>query len=166
MTLSQQAAVILEAVDQDLIRANEVIRWADRAIVTSEQPPRWLVELAILNPSDITGIISLTRANATDKLPVHWRIQILVLACETGLLSLGSSLPKLFHVLIGDARNTKESPLDERLRNALVDWDIQDCPDQVDPPLYLRFEALFREYLADAEEISGVLNWKRGHVIS
>jgi hypothetical protein len=159
MTISQQAAVTLEAVEHELLRVDGIVRWADSVIGAEEKPDFWLIELSTLNPLHITDFVSLLRAHAAETLPLHWRVQIIVLAYKAGLLSVQSSLPKLFQVLIFETKGATKDPLDEQLRDALVDWDFQEDLDVIEPSLRARFEALFREYLADAHEISTVLHW-------
>lgn len=162
MTLSQQAAVIIEAVEQGLFHADDVLRWADSVIISIEQPPAWLIELSTINPLYIQNFIGVLRKHAESTLPTRSRIQVLVLAWNQGILPLNSCLQKLFKVLIIEGfleAEQKEDPLDERLHDALVEWDSLDCLDVIEPRLYLKFEKIFREYLADANEIARVLNW-------
>jgi hypothetical protein len=71
-----------------------------------------------------------------------------------------SSLPKLFRVLIIETKGAKRDSLDERLRSALITWNFQEDLDVIEPQLHARFEMLFREYLADAHEVSAILHWK------
>ena len=132
MTISQQAAIVLEAVKHELLRVDGIIRWADSVIIAAEKPESWLIELSIHNPQDITGFVGLLRAHAAVSLPLRWRIQIIVLGYDAGLLSLFSSLPKLFRVLIFEEKGEKLDSLDERLYDALVDWDSQEDLDVIE----------------------------------
>jgi hypothetical protein len=161
LTISQQAFVILEAFEHQLLRVDGIIRWADSVIVASEQPAWWLIELSTHNPNDIAGLVSLLRAQATESLPLRWRVQIIVLAQNAGRLSVRSSLPKLFQVLIFDNKGAKEESLDKSLIDALIEWDSQDDLDVIEPALHAKFERLFRDYLTDAQLVSKVL--RLGH---
>jgi hypothetical protein len=160
MTLSQQAAIVLEAVEHELLRVEGIIRWADAAIVPTEKPETWLIGLSTLNPSQITDFVSLLRTHAAESLPLRWRVQIIVLAFDAGLLSVASSLPLLFRVLIVERRGAERDSADEQLADALVEWDCQEDLGVIPPVLHARFETLLRGYLADAHEISAVLHWK------
>lgn len=161
MTLSQQTALILEAVDLELMSSDGIIRWADSAVVTTEQPPAWLIDLATLNSTHNLDFIGLLRPHAVPTLPLHWRVQIVLVAFESGCLSLRSSLPKLFNVLFIERHGAQADALDERLINALVFWDCQEDLDEIESTLRARFESLFREYLVDADEVSQVLEHVR-----
>jgi hypothetical protein len=160
MTLSQQAAIVLEAVEHALLRVEGIIRWADALIVATEKPETWLIELSTFNPLNITDFVNLLRTHAAGSLPLRWRVQIIVLAFDAGLLSVASSLPLLFHVLFVECRGAERDSTDEQLANALVAWDCHEDLDVVPPALHARFETLFRGYLADAHEISAVLHWE------
>jgi hypothetical protein len=160
MTLSQQAAIVLEAVEHELLRVEGIIRWADGAIVASEKPETWLIDLSTLNPSHVRDFVSLLRTHAAESLPQRWRVQIIVLAFDAGLLSLASSLPLLFRLLIVERWGAEKDSADEQLADALVAWDCQENLDVIPPVLHARFETLFRGYLADAHEISAVLLWR------
>ena len=160
MTISQQAAIVVEAVEHGLLRVVGIIRWADSVIVAEEKPASWLIDLSTHSPQDITGFVGLLRAHAADVLPLRWKVQIIVLAYDAGLLSVASSLPLLFRVLIFEANGAKKDSLDERLRDALVEWDQQEDLDVIEPSLQAKFEVLFREYLPDAQKISAILHLK------
>ena len=75
-------------------------------------------------------------------------------------LSVATSLPLLFRVLILERMGAERDSADEQLIDALVEWDSQEDLDVIPSPLHARFETLFREYLADAHEISAVLHLK------
>ncbi len=160
MTLSQQASIVLEAVEHEWLRVEGIIRWADSVIAADEKPASWLIELSTYNPQDIIGFASLLRAHAAESLPLRWRVQIVVLAFDAGLLSVATSLPLLFRVLILERMGATRDSADEQLVDALIEWDSQDDLDVIPAPLFARFEALFRDYLADAHEISSVLYLK------
>jgi hypothetical protein len=88
------------------------------------------------------------------------RIQIVVLAHISGVLSLADTLPKLFRVAIVERQGARRDALDTQLVDALVDWDFQDDGTVIERPLRARFNALFREYLTDAQDVAAVLAWK------
>lgn len=141
------------------MRVDFVVRWADSAIVAADKPESWLIELSTLSPSDITGFIRLLHTHATETLPLRWRVQIIVLAYDAGLLSLAVSLRRLFTVLFIECRGAERDSSDEQLADALVAWDCLEL-DVIELPLHARFETLFRGYLADAHEVSSLLHLK------
>jgi|GEM_PF-5749056 len=159
MTLSQQAAIMLEALEHELLRVDSIVRWADSAIVAADKPESWLIELSTLNPSHITDFVTILRAHADESLPLRWRVQIIVLAYDAGLLSLPVSLRRLFTILFIERKGVKKDSSDQRLADALVEWDCLEL-DVIAPPLLARFETLFRSYLADAHEVSSLLHLK------
>jgi hypothetical protein len=159
MTLSQQAAILLEALDHELLRVDSIVRWADSAIVAADKPEAWLIELSTLDPSHITDFVTILHAHEDESLPLRWRVQITVLAYDAGLLSLAVSLRRLFTVVFIDGKGAERDSSDERLADALVEWDCLES-DVIAPPLRARFETLFRSYLADAHEVSSLLRLK------
>jgi hypothetical protein len=160
MTLSEQIAILLEAVKDGFLRPADIIQWADTIIVAMEKPPAWLIELSTLDPSKMVELVSLLRAQTPAPLTVRRQIQLIVLAHDAGLLSLKTALSRLFEVSIFDL---EEQPLDadgEHLVDALVELDCQEDPDVIEPPLLAKFESLFREFLTDANDVASVLPWK------
>ncbi len=157
MTISEQAAIVLEAFEHGVIRVEGVVRWADSRIIADENSSSWLIDLSTHSPQDITGFQSLLRTHAAKSLPLRWRVQIIVLGVDAGLLSVAASLPLLFRVLILERLDAKRDPADEQLVDALIEWDFQDKLSAISAPLHARFEGIFRQYLADADGISAVL---------
>ena len=156
MTSSQQAAIVLEAVEQGFLHEDGIVRWADSVIATAEQPDPWLIKLAKLASSNLTDYTRILRGQSAESVPLHWRVQMVALAHQHGLLSLHDSLPKLFNILIFDPKEAPEDSLDEQLHRALVEWDGQGCLEVIEIPLANEFNKLFQEYLADAGEISAL----------
>lgn len=164
MTLFEQAAVIVEAVEHGFWRADRIVRWADAEIIAARTPALWLIELSTADESDIATLMGMLRRKETDRLTLHRRIQIVALAWEAGLISLSASLPKLFAILMFEPKGATEDQLNERLHEALVDWDFHEDLDQIDPALLLTFEQLLRQYLLDAHETSELLQLKHENV--
>jgi len=158
MTLSQQTALIFETVEQGLFRVEDILRWADSTIVSMDRPPSWLIELSTLNPLHVQDFAKILREHTDESVPVHQRIQIVVLAWNDGRLSLKACLPKLFEILILEAKGYEESTLDRRLSEALVHWDSLEL-NVVELKLASEFEMIFREYLKVTQEVFSVLNW-------
>jgi hypothetical protein len=46
MTVSEQCAVLMEAIEDELLQPEDIVRWADEIIVAMEKPPTWIIELA------------------------------------------------------------------------------------------------------------------------
>jgi hypothetical protein len=164
MTLAQQASVIVEAAKQELLRTDGILRWVDSTIVSLEHPPSWLIELSTLNPADLQDFIGILREHSDQQPPpLHLRIQVIILGWKAGIVSLQSSLQKLF-ILIVEGSDTKvnEDLLDRKLSDALADWDQLEEPNSIDSTLSSKFEIIFDEYLKDAAEVAGVLGWKYG----
>jgi hypothetical protein len=166
MTLSQQTAVLLEAVDDELLQPDDIVRWADKVIIAEKQPSYWLIELSTLNSPYLVDYVRILRPQASSSmpLPMRSRIQIIILAYYAGLLSFRSCLPKLFRVMMVDHFELKRDALDARLADALVDWDFQEDLDKIEASLRARFDNLFREYLMNVSELSAVLPWKHDAV--
>lgn len=164
MTISEQTSILLEAAEHDFLQPEDIVRWADAVIVAMEKPPGWVIELSTLSSSHLVDFVSSLRAEAPSALSMHRRIQIVVLAHSTGMVSLINLLPKLFHIMIHEevleGKKLQRDALDEQLRDTLVEWDCQEDLDVIELPLRVKFEALFQEYLADAHDVAAVLSWK------
>ena len=156
MTLSQQAAIVLEAVEQGFFHEDGIIRWADSIIAETGKPEPWLINLAKLASSHITDYTRVLRGQSADSVSLHWRVQMVALAHQSGLLNLHDCLPKLFTILIFDPKEAPEDSLDEQLHQALVEWDSQGCLEVIELSLANKFEKLLHEYLADAGEVSAI----------
>ena len=156
MTLFQKAAIVLEAVEQGFLHEDGIVRWADSVMAAAEKPDPWLIKLAMLSSSNITDYTRILRGQSAESVPLHWRVQMVALAHQNGLLNLHDSLPKLFNILIFDPKEAPEDSLDEQLHRALVEWDGQGCLEVIEIPLAHKFESLFQEYLADASEVSAI----------
>jgi hypothetical protein len=163
MTLPEQCAILLAAIEQEILQAGDLIQWADSIIVAMEKPPAWIIELSTLYSPLTIDFASRLRAQASAPLPVSRRIQIIVLAYNSGLLSLPDTLSRLFRVMmVRGMRPPATDPLDRRLVDALHDWDEQDDLDVVELPLQAKFRELFREYRTNADDIIAILPWKFG----
>lgn len=160
MTLSEQSAVVLEAVEQSLLKPQGIVHWADELIGSQEIQPYWLIELSTLNSQLLADYVPLLREHAEKSHSLHRRLQVVVLAYEAGLLDLVETLSKLFQLtILGPDRDRKDA-LDERLADALVEWDCQEELSVVELPLQAKFHALFKEYLTDAHDVASVLAWR------
>ena len=161
MTLSEQSAILLEAVEQELLREPEgIVRWADGVIVAMDEPPAWVIDLSMLRSPHLIDFVVPLREHASVPVALHRRIQVVVLAYLAGELSFADTLPKIFRVTILERHGVKRDALDERLADALVEWDCQEDLSVIEPPLRAKFEALFREYSADAQDVAAVLQWR------
>ena len=156
MTISQQAALILEAVEQGFIHEDGIIRWADSMIAETVKPEPWLINLAKLASSQITDYTRILRGQSAESVPLHWRVQLVALAHQNGLLNLHDSLPKLFSILIFDPKEALRDSLDEQLHAALVEWDGHGCLEAIEVSQAHQFQKIFQDYLADAGEISAL----------
>jgi hypothetical protein len=160
MTLAEQSMVLLDVAEQELVRPDGIVRWADSVIGKIDKPPAWVIELSTLRSLDLTDFVSLLREQTLSGLSLHRRIQIVLLAHRAGLLSMTETLKRLFRMTLrGAVVNTDE--LDNRLKDALVEWDCEDNLDGLDSVLQSNFEGLFSEYLLDAEEVAAVLTMAR-----
>jgi hypothetical protein len=160
MTLSEQSAILLEAVEQELLRQEDIVRWADGVIVAMDKPPAWMIDLSMLTSPHLIDCVVRIREHASVPVSLHRRIQVVVLAYLAGELSFADTLPKVFRVMILERHGVERDALDERLADALVEWDCQEDLSVVEPPLRAKFEALFREYSADAQDVAAVLQWR------
>jgi hypothetical protein len=162
MSISEQAAILLEATKREFLQPEDIVRWADATIVAAEKPAAWLIQVSILNSPYMADYTPILREQAVPELALHRQIQIIVLAQDAGLLSFRETLPKLFQILIIDRFHRNEHSLDyldERLKESLVEWDSQENLDVIEPSLQRKFLAMFREYLSDANEVAAVLPW-------
>jgi hypothetical protein len=163
MTLAEQSSILIEAIEDELLQPEDIVRWADNIIVSMEKPPTWIIDLSTLGSPHMVEYVSRLRKQTSASPPLRRRIQIVVLAHEAGLLSLRSTLSKLFGVMILKRLEQLNDPLDgleDRLHGALVDWDCQDDLDVIEPPLQDKLTALFREYLMNADGIAEIVPWK------
>ncbi|MEY4200695.1 MAG: hypothetical protein RLZZ265_2435 [Verrucomicrobiota bacterium] len=159
MTLAEQASILLEAIESELLQPADIVRWADGILVAMENPPAWIIDVSTVHPPDLEDVVRQLREHAS-ALPVRRQVQVIVLAHDAGLLSLRDTLPKLFRVTILERGERSLDELDKRLVEALVDWDFQEDLDVIEPSLQVRLAALFREYLTDAQEMAAVLGPK------
>src|SRR5437870_5698298 len=100
MMLSEQVAILLEAAELELLQPEDIVRWADQAIVAMQKPPVWVIDLSLLRSPHLVDFVGLLRLHAAVPLALRRRIQIVVLAHITGVLSLADTLPKLFRVAL------------------------------------------------------------------
>jgi hypothetical protein len=161
MTLSDQSAILLAAIENDLIQPEDIVRWADAAIVTLEKPPAWIIELSTLSSPHLADFERQLRKQSPMLLPMRRKVQIIVLGHKADLLSLPDTLSKLFRLRFTNIIRGEREPFDDQLASALIEWDDRLDLD-LDPkdPLRGKFTSLFREYLKDADEIAEVLPWK------
>ncbi len=161
MTLSEQCVVLIEAVEDELLQPEDIIRWADKIIVAMEKPPAWIIELSMSRSPHMVDYASRLREQASASPPVRLQIQVVVLAYDAGLLSLSATLSKLFRITMVERRGPSiTDPLARRLVGALADWDQQDNLGVIDPSLQSKLKALFREYLTNTDDIAAILPWK------
>ena len=160
MTLSEQSAILVEAIEDELLQPEDLVRWSDRIIESMDKPPTWLIELSTTVSPYLVDFASRLREHASPTLSLHCQIQIVILAHEAGWLSLPASLQKLFRVTICERGGRQLDALDERLADTLVEWRCQDDLDVIEPPLLAKFGALFREYLTSAGDMAAILPWK------
>ena len=160
MTLAEQSTVILEAINDQLLQPEDVVRWADSAIVATEEPPRWLLELSALNSPHMQDYLSRLREHAQGRVSIRGQIEVIVLAHNSGLLTFGDTLSLLFRVAITEREGRELDSVGERLEGALISWDCQEDLDVIESALRSKFEAIFLEVLRDAREIAAVLPWK------
>ncbi len=157
MTLPEQSVVLVEAVEQELLRQEDIVRWAVGVIVAMDTPPGWVIDLAVLSSPHLADFVAVLREHAFVPMSLHRRIQVVLLAYSTRALSFADTLPKLFRVVMLAHHGASRDTLDESLADALVDWDSQEDLSVIEPPLRARFEVLFREYLADSQEVATLL---------
>jgi hypothetical protein len=153
MTTSEQAAVMLEAMRNNLLRMEDVIHWVDDLIVAMDKPPGWLIELSAMEQSHIVDVIARLREHADTSLAVRRQVQVIVTAYDCGLLSFRESLPLLFRVVLVEGGKKELDAAGECLADALVRWDFQDNLDCVSSDLRATFEAIFRDFRATAFEL-------------
>ena len=166
MTLPEQSAVLVEAVEHGLLRQEDIVRWADGFIVAMDTPPGWVIDLSVLSSPHLVDFVGVLREHAAAPMSLHRRIQIVLLAYSSGAFSFADTLPKLFRIVILEQHGMRRDTLEERLADALVDWDFQEDLSVIEPPLRARFEALFQEYLADAQEVAALLPSRHENVAS
>jgi hypothetical protein len=162
MTLSEQCAVLMEAIDDELLQPEDIVRWADGIIVAMDKPPTWIIELSTLGSPHMIDFASPLREQASASLPMHRQIQVVVLAHDAGLIALPGALQKLFRITMLERGRRPMDALDTQLHGLLVEWDQLDDLVVIGLPLEPRLKALFREYLTDVEDIKAVLPWKFG----
>jgi hypothetical protein len=160
MTLSQQSAILVQAVEYGLLQPDDIIRWADSVIATMETPPAWLINLETMQSPHFVDLVSHLRKNAEWPLPVVTKVQLLVLAYEANRVSFNKSLSWLFQVTIVERNGAQLDELGERLRDALIELDMGEDFEVVQPPLRTKFEVIFQEYLRDANEIAAIIPWR------
>jgi hypothetical protein len=160
MILSEQTAVILEAINDELLQPEDLVRWADSVIAAMEQPPSWLLDLSTLGSLHMQDYVSRLREHAQGRMPTCRQIAVIVLAYDAGLLFLRDTLRLLFRLAIIERQGRTPDAVAEALAGALITWDCQENLDVIEPSLQARFEALSPEYLRDAHDIAAVIPWK------
>lgn len=160
MTLADQAAIMLEAIDDGLLQPEDVVRWADTVIMAMEKPPAWVIELSTFGSPHMEDFVTHLREHAQLPPSIRRQVELIVLAYHAGLLSFRGTLPLLFRVTLLERKGRPLDAVGERLANTLVEWDFQEDLDVIAPPLRAKFEAIFRDYLRNAHEISAVIPWR------
>lgn len=170
MTLSEQTSVVLEAIDAGFLKPRDIERWAENALSSTTDPPYWLIELAINSSPRVADYESLLRKGKASPLPPRIKVQLAILACNAGAVSLQRTMVILFPTIF----LTNDGPRDPRdadLIDALSWWDCQEGPDVLacplggkprPSPLLDMCERAFEPYLADADAVRAVLPWKLG----
>ena len=69
MTLSEQAAVLLRAANNELLHTEDIVRWADAVIAEMEKPPDWIVDLSTSNSPHMADFITRRRERAPVRPP-------------------------------------------------------------------------------------------------
>ncbi len=165
MTFPEQGAILIEAIEEEILQADDLVQWADRVIMAMEKPPAWIIELSTLGSPFTIDFASRLRVQASAPLAASRQIQLIVLAHEAGLLTLPGTLCKLFRITMTERRGPPiTDPLGRRLVDALLHWDQQDDLDVIEPPLRARLTELFREYRTNADDIIAILPWKFGRL--
>lgn len=155
MTLSEQCAVWHLALERCHHEPSGVLQWAFAVIDAMEKPPLWIIELATLPSPRASDLLPVLREHSSS-LTVCLRLQTVISAHCFGILSLRDTLPQLFSIAIFHADGAPAAS-DERLVDALIDWDQQDDLDSFDPHLVSRFQSIFRDYLSDASDVTELL---------
>ena len=162
MTLPEQSAIILDALDHNFVQSEHVIRWADELIATTPQPPPyWLIELSTLPKLYKEDVAALLRQHAKLPIPLRQRIELVALAWDSHKISLNAVFPLLFKITILDrldSMDTKLQIIDETLHDVLVEWDSQEDLDVIDLRAAARMEALLRNYASGAYAITQFIN--------
>jgi hypothetical protein len=160
MNLSEQIALILEAVDIGIIQIEDVVRWADSIIASTDTPEPWQIELSTLGSTHMEDYLSQLREYSGERLGIRRQAQLVVLAYRSGLLPFRDTIQLLFRLLISECEGRELGRLEERLVNALVSWDSQEDLVVIEPSLRFRFEAIFNEVMSGTDQIVAVLPWK------
>lgn len=162
MTLPEQTALILYAGRKGFIQPPDARRWALSVIETMHEPPNWLIELAT-TPFRFMDDVFATLQSQAAKLGQRQKLQIIIIAFESGALSFAESLRQLFQAAFLD-HDESSLPLEEDdLIAALADWNFLDDLNAIPPALESRFRSVFARYLAEAECVASVIRLPRSH---
>jgi hypothetical protein len=81
----------------------------------------------------------------------------LALTPSPNSLSLRATLPLLFRVTIIERGGQERDAVAERLTGALISWDCHEDLNFIEPSMRSRLEEVFREVLAEANEVAAVV---------
>jgi hypothetical protein len=70
MNLSEQCAVLLGAIELELLQPEDVVRWADGIIIAMEKPPAWIIDLSTLGTPHLVDYVSLLERHAPPSPPL------------------------------------------------------------------------------------------------
>jgi hypothetical protein len=160
MTVSEQSAVMLEAIEQELLQPEDVVRWADGLIMSMDKPPPWIIDLSTANSPHLVEFASTLRDHVTATLPIRRQIQVIVLSYNAGLISLSAALKKLFRLTIIERKERLLDAQGSQLKGLLVQWDCQHDLNVIEPALEVKVEEAFRDYLTEGKDIKALLPWK------
>ena len=153
MTVSEQTALLLEALDYGFLEPDEIIRWADELIAVTANPAQWLIDLSILGKPYKEDVAALLRQHA-QTLPLRRTIELVALAWSRGLLPVSDALAMLFKITILDREDAPQHGPEDALLDVLVEWECREDSDVIHPKLEARAEAVLRQYLTSAADIA------------
>ncbi len=160
MTVSEQTALLLEALDYGFLEPDEIIRWADESIAATPNPAQWLIDLSILGKPYKEDVAAVLRQRA-ETLPLRRTIELVALAWARGLLPVSAALAMLFKITILDREGAQQHGPEDALCDVLVEWECQQDSCVIQPELEARAEAVLRQYLTSAADIARFVPLKR-----
>lgn len=152
----EQAAMILLAAHCGVLPVPGIREWACSVIETLPSPPFWLFDLATMRADGLAEALEILHVQAAP-LDLHTRLQTIIGCHASGLPLLPDTLRELFFVAIIERHGQPDLPDIEPLVDALVAWDCQEDPDHIPAELEARFQAIFRDYLAEANAVMACL---------
>jgi len=148
----QQAGIALRALEFGELPAQAVVRWADGAIIATERPPPWLIDLSLLDEARLDEMLRLLHQHAERMESREVDVCILAHLFFTGRLPTEQLFRRAFDACYLEYEAPRSAPV-QKLGDILFHWDQAEFPD----PNQGHWRLLTSEALVECQRACGDL---------